>query len=221
LMVFGLLYLPASRRVSPISGIASLFIHLIRSSDVPNYTMKADFVRTPPSRSPHFGSPWRGWSQPDHVDRRLFHHFHPPQHSGPSHPNAEPDSDETQEPRRWWFWRYAERLKGQYPNPAKPEPKSLTRKRSQTERAFRAEKSLSSVQGFRGLGPSPSCCFLLCKFYHRCHQHTKQLRRGTLQIQLKLSTCNLAIPDFGSLSPGILDAKQARFASKLGSQTTF
>ena len=41
------------------------------------------------------------------------------------------------------------------PNPAKPEPKSLTRKRSQTERAFRAEKSLSSVQGFRGLGPTP------------------------------------------------------------------
>ena len=182
-MVFGLLYLPLLAESAPISGIASLFIHLIRSSDAPNYTIKADFVRTPPSRSPHFGPPWRGCSQPDHVDRRFFHHFHPPQHSGPSQPDAEPDSDETQEPRRWWFWRYAEVLKGQY--------------------------------------PSPSCCFLLCKFYHRCHQHTKQLRRGTLQIQLKLSTCNLAIPNFGGLPPGILDAKQARFASRLGSQTTF
>ncbi len=42
------------------------------------------------------------------------------------------------------------------PNPAKPEPESLPRKQTQTERAFRAGKPWPSVQGLCGLGPK---CF--------------------------------------------------------------
>jgi hypothetical protein len=49
---------------------------LIRCPDAPNYTIKADFVRTPPSRPPHFGPSGRGVFATGARGSAFFRHLH-------------------------------------------------------------------------------------------------------------------------------------------------